>query len=124
MGDGQEWCAIHQTRNRGVPVYFIESNKYFDRWGIYHDADFNDYRDNARRFGFFSRRRCSCAGIWLLAGCDPCARLADGPGGGLPEDLALERSRAGAAASLLTIHNIAYQGVYSAGDYGYWAAVE
>jgi starch synthase len=120
MGDGQEWCAIHQTRNRGVPVYFIESNKYFDRWGIYHDADFNDYRDNARRFGFFSR-----------AALQLCRDMDFSPDVIHVHDWQTALAAAylkiwhwndpvlGAAASLLTIHNIAYQGVYSAGDYGY-----
>jgi len=63
MGYGQEWAAVHQTRNAGVPVYFIESNKYFDRWGIYHDADFNEYRDNARRLASSPGRPCNCARI-------------------------------------------------------------
>ena len=55
MGDGQEWCSAYQAQYDGVPVYFIESQKYFDRYGLYHDAGFNDYQDNPRRFGFFTR---------------------------------------------------------------------
>jgi starch synthase len=55
MGNEEEWCSVHRCENDGVPVYFIESNKYFDRWGLYHDADFNDYQDNPRRFGFLTR---------------------------------------------------------------------
>jgi starch synthase len=120
MGDGQEWCAAHQARNAGVPVYFIESNKYFDRWGIYHDADFNDYRDNARRFGFFSR-----------AALQLCRDLGFSPDVVHVHDWQTALAMAylkiwhwndpvlGGAAGLLTIHNLAYQGVYPAGDYAY-----
>ena len=65
MGDGEEWYAVHTADYNGLSIYFIESHKYFDRFGLYHDADFNDYQDNPRRLLAFSPgRRCSCAGIW------------------------------------------------------------
>jgi starch synthase len=120
MGDGQEWAAVHHTRNAGLPVYFIESNKYFDRWGIYHDADFHDYRDNARRFGFFTR-----AALQLCRDMDfspDVVHIHDWQtalGAAYLKIWHWNDPVLGAAASLLTIHNIAYQGVYSAGDYNY-----
>lgn len=55
MGDIEEWCAVQTTERDGVTFYFIQSDKYFDRYALYHDADFNDYQDNPRRFGFFTR---------------------------------------------------------------------
>ena len=56
MGDSQEWCAIHEASLAGgVPVYFVEYNLYFDRLGLYHDEQLNDYPDNPRRFGFLTR---------------------------------------------------------------------
>ncbi len=55
MGDVQEWCAVHVSEASGFPVYFIESHKYFDRSGLYHDTGNNDYQDNPRRFGFLTR---------------------------------------------------------------------
>jgi len=36
-----------------VPVYLIENNDYFNRYGIYGDPE--EYKDNDRRFIFFSR---------------------------------------------------------------------
>ena len=51
MGDREEWCAVHTiTNDDGVPIYFVEFSNYFHREGLYHDADYNDYLDNPRRF--------------------------------------------------------------------------
>ena len=120
MGGSEEWCSVHTTENDGVPVYFIEINKYFDRYGLYHDADMNDYQDNARRFGFFTRaalQLCRDIGFapdivhahdWQTASA--CAYL---------KIWHWNDPLLGGAASLLTIHNIAYQGVYNAADYAY-----
>jgi starch synthase len=120
MGDGQEWAAVHQARNAGVPVYFIESNKYFDRWGIYHDADFNDYRDNSRRFGFFTRAALQlCRDMGFSPDVIHVHDWQTALGAAYLKIWHWNDPVLGAAASLLTIHNIAYQGVYSAGDYGY-----
>ncbi len=120
MGDGIEWCSVFTTQNNGVPVYFIESHKYFDRWGLYHDADFNDYQDNPRRFGFLSR-----AGLQLcrdIGFAPDIVHVHDWQTALAPaylniwhwNDLIL-----GKAASVLTIHNVAYQGVYSYDHYNY-----
>ncbi|MCL6510914.1 MAG: glycogen synthase GlgA [Anaerolineae bacterium] len=115
MGDTQEWCAVHTADNEGVPVYFIESQKYFDRWGLYHDANFNDYADNPRRFGFLTR-----------AGLQLCKDIGFQPDVVHVHDWHTALASAylkiwhwndpvlGNAASLLTIHNIAYQGKYPA----------
>jgi len=39
----------------GVPVYFVSSDEYFDRSGIYGPDDESAFDDNADRFAFFSR---------------------------------------------------------------------
>lgn len=120
MGTIQEWCAVYKADNEGIPVYFIESNKYFDRWGLYHDADFNDYLDNPRRFGFLTR-----------AGLQLCRDIGFAPDIVHAHDWQTALAAAylkiwhwddailGGAASVLTIHNVAYQGVYPARDYDY-----
>ncbi|MEN9934561.1 MAG: hypothetical protein RLZZ387_1140 [Chloroflexota bacterium] len=113
MGNTQEWCQMHLTHHEGVPVYFVEAHKYFSRPGLYHDAAFNDYGDNPRRFGFLTRaalQLCKDIGFrpdivhahdWHTALAAAYLKIWhwDDP------DL-------GGAASVLTIHNIAYQGVY------------
>jgi len=120
MGNVQEWCAVYTADYDSVPVYFIESNKYFDRWGLYYDADFNDYQDNSRRFGFFTR-----------AALQLCRDLGFAPDIVHAHDWQTALAPAylkiwhwndpvlGGAASVLTIHNIAYQGVYHVSDYDY-----
>lgn len=120
MGDTLEWCAVHVTDHQGVPVYFIEFDRYFNRWGLYHDADFNDYLDNPRRFGFLTR-----------AGLQLCRDINFAPDIVHAHDWHTALAAAylkiwhwndpvlGKAASVLTIHNIAYQGVYDARDYPY-----
>ncbi len=120
MGGVQEWCSIHTTDYAGFPVYLVESLKYFDRSGLYHDADFHDYLDNPRRFGFLSRaglQLCKDMGFtpdiihahdWHTAAACAYQKIWHW------DDAVL-----GKAASVLTIHNIAYQGVYPAEHYDY-----
>jgi starch synthase len=121
MGDTEEWCAVYGCINSdGVPVYFIEFANYFDRDGLYHDSDFNDYLDNPRRFAFLSR-----------AGLQLCKDIGFKPDIVHVHDWQTALAAAylkvwhwddpilGRAASLLTIHNIGYQGKYPAEHYNY-----
>jgi starch synthase len=120
MGNTEEWCAVYVADNFGVPVYFIEMNKYFDRWGLYHDADFNDYQDNPRRFGLLTR-----AGLQLcrdIGFAPDIIHVHDWHTALAPAYLKIWHWNdpvLGRAASVLTIHNIEHQGVYSARDYDY-----
>lgn len=120
MGDTLEWCSVHLANNGATPVFFIEMEKYFNRWGLYHDADFNDYLDNPRRFGFLTRaglQLCKDTGFspdiihvhdWHTALGAAYLKIWHW------NDPVLEK-----AASLLTIHNLAYQGVYPAENINY-----
>jgi len=120
MGNTEEWCSVHVADHDSVPVYFIEANKSFDRWGLYHDSDNNDYQDNPRRFGLLTRaglQLCRDIGFmpdivhahdWHTALAPAYLKIWDW------NDPVL-----GGAAGVLTIHNIAYQGAYNARDYDY-----
>ncbi len=120
MGNCQEWCTVHRADMGGVPVYFIEFNNYFDRWGLYHDAEFRDYGDNPLRYAFFTR-----------AALQLCADLGFKPDIVHTHDWQTALAAAylkvwhwdhpliGGAASVLTIHNLAYQGIYPASHYDY-----
>ena len=120
MGDGQEWAAVSSTEFTGVPTYFIELAKYFERHGLYHDADFNDYQDNARRFGFFSRAALQlCRDLGFAPHIVHVHDWQSAPAAAYLKIWHWDDPLLGKAASLLTIHNIAYQGVYSTADYSY-----
>jgi starch synthase len=120
MGNMEEWCSVHRTEKQEVPIYLVESNKFFNRYGLYHDGDFNDYQDNPRRFGFLTR-----------AALQLCHDLDFKPDVVHAHDWQAALAAAylkiwhwndpilGEAASVLTIHNLAYQGVYSAAHYDY-----
>ena len=120
MGNTEEWCAVQSTTKDGVPIYFIESQKYFDRPGLYYDADFNDYGDNPRRFAFLTRAAlqfCRDTGFDadIVHAHDWHTALAPG----YLKIWHWDDAVLGKAASVLTIHNIGYQGVYGAEHYDY-----
>ena len=116
MGDRQEWCAVQRGwLGPGVPVFLVDFDKYFGRDGLYHDAAYNDYRDNPRRFAFLVR-----------AGLQVCVDTGFRPDVVHAHDWQTALAAAylkvwhwddpllGGAASVLTIHNVGYQGVYGA----------
>ena len=122
MGGKEEWCSVHRAIAGGVPIYFIEHNDYFNREGLYNDKNMNAYSDNPHRFAFLSR-----AALQLCTdrGFSPdIAHVNDWQTALVPAYLKiwnwtntpLER-----CASLLTIHNLAYQGVFSDDCYPYLA---
>jgi starch synthase len=120
MGDREEWCAVYQSSCDGVLFYFIEFDHYFNRYGLYHDESMNEYLDNPRRFGFLTR-----------AGLQLCRVLGFAPdiihvhdwqtalGSAFQKIWHWDDPVLGRAATLLTIHNIAYQGVYDASHLDY-----
>ncbi len=120
MGTQIEWVKVHMTRKYGIEVYFIEFHQYYDRWGIYHDANFLDYPDNARRFGLLNR-----AALEVCRALDfkpDIVHSHDWQAGLAPGYLKIWHWNdpvLSQAASILTIHNLAYQGVYPKADYEY-----
>lgn len=52
---GHEKAGVLETTiGKGIKVYFIQADKYFDRENLYGTPE-GDYLDNAERFAFFSR---------------------------------------------------------------------
>jgi starch synthase len=96
----------------GVPVYFLEHLHYYDRGGLYGDAG-GDFGDNVERFAYL------CRGAFALARAE----------GFLPDVVHAHDWQAAlapayvkttewgtplhGAGSVLTIHNMGYQGVFS-----------
>ncbi len=121
MGNVEEWCAVYTTKMDGsVPVYFIESDKYFDRDGLYHDADFNDFADNPRRFAFLTRAALQlCKDISFVPDIVHAHDWQAALAAAYLKVWHWNDPVLGNAASVLTIHNIGYQGVYGIEHYDY-----
>lgn len=112
LGGQKVLATLRGLRNGGVRVFFVDCPPLFDRKGLYGENGV-DYPDNDRRFIFFSRA--------ILEG----ARAA----GFMPDVIHLHDWQTGAAAaylkrqyradpffaaaaSIFTVHNMAYQGVF------------
>lgn len=114
MGFGEEWCSVFKTTYNGVAFYFIEHHHFFSREGLYHDNLFNDYQDNAWRFGFFSRaslQLCKDLNIDI-----DVVHINDWQTSAVAAYVKTWHwnDNIGKAATLLTIHNATYQGIYNA----------
>jgi starch synthase len=98
----------------GVPVYFVEQDDYYDRDGLYQSLDKGeDYRDNCERFVFFSRAVLEA--IRLLELEVDVVHCNDWQTGLVPALLQIEYRRLPwfeNTVSLLTVHNLAYQGTF------------
>ncbi len=122
MGAGVEnWAGIYEAKMDGeVPVWFLDFGSFFDRPGIY-DGPGGHYVDNAYRFGMLSKaalRVCKDTG-WI----PHVMHGHDWPSALVPAFLKTwDRilSPLSNTASVLTIHNIGYPGVYDAGVMPYW----
>jgi starch synthase len=123
LGDGVRWASVWETRldplglassPAGPPhplprAYLLEHNALFDRGGIYGDSS-GDFGDNLLRFAFLSRgalRLCAALEFWpdVIHMHDWQTALVPIYLNTLERGTPLER-----AASVLTIHNLGYQG--------------
>jgi starch synthase len=114
LGGGELTCSVHRTTlPENIPVYFIDQEIFFARPNMYHDNYFNDYQDNPTRFIFLSK-----AALQLCHELDYSPDIVhanDWHTAVLPALLKRHHSNDplfSETASVLTIHNIAYQGRY------------
>src|SRR5208282_4966839 len=113
IGDDLIAASLLHTTWEGVEVYFVANQKYFSRDDLYQDEG-KDYPDNDERFIFFSR--AVLEGAKLIGFKPDVIHCHDWQVALLPAYLrTLYRTDAYyvGTASLLTIHNIAYQGVFN-----------
>jgi starch synthase len=143
VGSGEEWCKVFTTvmpdspKENPINVYFIEHERFFGRDGIYGTAAEPDFLDNPQRFTFFSKS------IFQL-----CRKLNwypdvlhahDWPTALVPvflkfveRSIVLETEFASEGSfplekqenfsktvSVLTIHNLGYQGIYYKDNFDY-----
>jgi len=101
----------------GLKMYFVDQPEYFDRAGIYQEGQFS-YADNAERFIFFSK--CVANLARYLPWRADVVHLHDWQVGLVPALIRHEHASAGwtqPPATCLTIHNLAYQGIFPADAY-------
>lgn len=118
VGFGEEWAGVYSTTLPGskVPVYFLDHEGLFGRKGIYGPAPDSEFPDNAKRFTFLSRgafQLCKMLG-WI----PDVMHAHDWPSALVPVYLyswegETDFSR---TASVFTIHNLGYQGVFPKQD--------
>ncbi|MHB8105916.1 MAG: glycogen synthase GlgA [Candidatus Cryosericum sp.] len=100
--------SLTYTVLRHEQTFFIAQNEFFDRDNLYNTRE-GDYPDNWLRFAFFARAALET--VLALGGCD-VIHVHDWQTALLPVYLRVlypERRE----KTLLTIHNIAYQGLFS-----------
>ena len=114
-------CGVWRgTADGGVPVQFLEHNRYFARNGIYDDNG-AEFGDNAFRFGLLCMAAAQVCRDrnWI----PDVVHVHDWPTAAMPAMLDAWRKAGtpfGRAASVLTIHNQSYQGYYHPSALGYW----
>ncbi len=116
MASRIEHAEVFQVRMDGAPVdvYLIGSQKYFDREEIYDDpATREGYLDNMERFVFFMK-----SALKLLPGIGmpfDIIHCHDSHTALIPGLIHMSHRHSpflAGAGTLLTIHNLAYQGIY------------
>ena len=102
------YCGLFSLERDGVTWYFIDNEQYFDRPGLY------GYMDDGERFGFFSRavvRMLPHMRFWPeVIHCNDWQTAL------VPiylKDDGVREDRFRSIRTVLTIHNIEYQGRYS-----------
>jgi starch synthase len=112
--DKYRFCSVLDGgKVHGVQFYFIDYPPYFDRDALY-GTPLGDYRDNAERFGLFCRAVIEAS---KLFGAPDIFHCHDWQSALVPillrslyaDDPALKDS-----ATIFTIHNIGYQGLFPA----------
>ena len=111
MGNCHEFFCVHQSNYiPSVETYFIEFNKYFDRNGVYDDKwSHTAYQDNAYRYAFFCRAALQ---VSKDLGYRPdVIHVHDWQTSLIPYYIKHDHDPFFARTkSLLTIHNLPYQG--------------
>jgi len=100
------------TATNGVQIFLLRQDEYFDRSGLY-GTEAGDFVDNAERFIWFSK-----AVVELVRRIVPPPEIVhahDWQTGLVP---VLLRERKLPFKSVMTVHNLAYQGSFDAWDFG------
>lgn len=115
---GEQWCGVLEGRLPGsdVPVYFIDHELYYGRPSLYNDESGQGFLDNDNRFVLLSR--ASLQLCKMLNWAPDVIHANDWQTAAIPLFLnALYKNDAllWNTASVLTVHNMQYQGVFYEG---------
>lgn len=111
---GEVW-TLQPVKN--LTIYFVRQPEFFDRNGIYQENG-HTYPDNGARFIFFSKAVVHLARY--LPWQPEIVHVHDWQVGLVPAMILNDKYRAGwgtAPPTCLTIHNLAYQGVFNREEY-------
>jgi starch synthase len=114
VGGTEHWTQVFRSKlpNSEVPVFFLDYEKYFGRSGVYGPSSREEYPDNAERFALLSKAAFQ---LCRKLGWYPDVLHAHDWPSSLVPVYASTLERLGefqGAATILTIHNLGYQGVY------------
>ncbi len=107
-----EGALLEGRTAAGVPIYFLAQDHYYDRDGLYGTTE-GDYWDSCERFIFFCR--AAVEGLRSLGWTPHLIHANDWQAGLVPvylETLYRDDPALARIATLFTIHNLAYQGVF------------
>ncbi|MCB2191629.1 MAG: glycogen synthase GlgA [Deltaproteobacteria bacterium] len=110
-------CRVWQGQVGGCPVYLLGNDQYFSRPGLYGDV-YGDFGDNLARFVFLCRGAVELARA--LEWPAQVVHAHDWQAALLPAYLATRPFDLGPldqAAGIITIHNLAFQGIYPRHDF-------
>lgn len=117
MGAGPMRLISARTPDTGLPIWLVDCPSLFRRpGGPYQDQNGQDWPDNARRFALFNHVAAQLSRGQLLADWHAdIVHVNDWPTGLLPVILADNPGQR--PATIFTIHNLAYQGLFPADVY-------
>lgn len=115
---GEQWCGVYEgvLPNSDVPIYFLEHELYYGRDAIYNNAEGEGFLDNDNRFVFLSR-----AALQLAKALDfrpDIVHANDWHTAAIPvfmNTIYKHDPFFAKTASVLTIHNMQYQGQFYEG---------
>lgn len=110
-------AAVFRGDLDDVDVLFVECDEFFDRTHLY-GTDDRDYFDNLERFSFFSRAALEVIKTGRIkADIIHSNDWQTGLVSAYLKDIYAKDPHFSNTASVFTIHNIAYQGIFPAGQY-------